>query len=367
MVRNTFWDYVKGVTILMVIVGHQIQYSTGSGVFFNDIIFKFIYSFHMPLFMFVSGFFFYNSVNKHSSLKILKNKSIQLILPIITFTIVSFLLTDIYSFNSLLDNGSKNISKIITGQFFNKSILFVFLKNLWFLWVVFYLNCFVIVVRTYLKDSILFYIFFFLILFFIPDYYICNMFCFMYPFFITGYLLNKYGLFRSVFDHNKSFVNFSIILLFVILLLFYNTNTYIYTTGYSIIGKNHQIIYDIHRLLIGYCGVYSTIWILLKLKNKNINIPSFIRKGFLYLGKNTKQLYIVTSLPIFLNILGRFATGEVNYFKSLIATIVITIVSMPIIELIKKINWANLIVFGQWNFNKTDVLPNNDQDVKPSV
>lgn len=363
MVRNTFWDYIKGVTILMVIVGHQIQYSTGSEVFFDDPIFKFIYSLHMPLFMFVSGFFFYNSVNKHSSLTIIKNKTLQLILPIVTFTIISFLLSDINSLNSLVDNSPKNIYNLIFGHFSKKALLFGFLKNLWFLWIVFFLSIFLIVVRSCHIDSLWIYLLIFIALFFIPDFYICNMFCFMYPYFLTGYLINKYGLFYSVFYNQKRIINYSIFISFIILLLLYNRNTYIYITGYSIIGKNNQLLYDLHRLLIGYCGIYSIIWFFLKLKSINLNIPSLIRKGFLYLGRNTKQLYIITSLPVFINILRRFATGEVNYMKSLISTIVITLVSILIIELIKRIYWANLIVFGQKNNHKPNTLNSNNNNI----
>ena len=47
--RQLFWDIVKGITILLVILGHQLQFSSGaignkSGVFFDNPIFKFIYS-----------------------------------------------------------------------------------------------------------------------------------------------------------------------------------------------------------------------------------------------------------------------------------------------------------------------------------
>lgn len=336
----------------MVIVGHQIQYSTGSDAFFDDPVYKLIYSFHMPLFMFVSGYFYFNSVNKHSSLTIIKNKAIQLILPIITFTITCYLLSNIYSFGSLLENGPKNILNLITGNFPKKRLFLLFLNNLWFLWIVFYLSCLTIVIRRYLKDSILVYILLFLSLFFCPDSFIRNTFCFMYPYFVTGYLMNKYNLFKSVFYSNKPIIDYSIIILFFILLLFYNKNTYIYTTGYCIIGKQNQLYYDMHRLLIGFCGIYTILWSLLKIKDYKLNTHSFIRDGVLYLGKNTKQLYIITTSTIFINILNLFATGEVNYLKSLIATIIIIIVSILIIEFIKRFKILNLIIFGQWTLNK---------------
>ena len=68
--RDAFWDVVKGVTILIVIFGHQLQNSSGaagdvSNVFMDDVLFKSIYSFHMPLFMLISGYFFYYTAKKN--------------------------------------------------------------------------------------------------------------------------------------------------------------------------------------------------------------------------------------------------------------------------------------------------------------
>lgn len=62
--RSVFWDIVKGVAILLVVIGHQIQGSCGNTeVFAEDPIFKFIYGFHMPLFMLISGYFFFYSTH----------------------------------------------------------------------------------------------------------------------------------------------------------------------------------------------------------------------------------------------------------------------------------------------------------------
>ena len=51
--RDTFLDIAKGLAIILVIVGHVIQ---GSSENFDDLLwFRVIYSFHMPLFVFLSG------------------------------------------------------------------------------------------------------------------------------------------------------------------------------------------------------------------------------------------------------------------------------------------------------------------------
>jgi len=51
--RDPLLDYAKGVAILLVIVGHAIQASDAD--FDTNLTFRLIYSFHMPLFIFLSG------------------------------------------------------------------------------------------------------------------------------------------------------------------------------------------------------------------------------------------------------------------------------------------------------------------------
>lgn len=66
--RNSYLDIAKSLGIILVVIGHCIQYGSGSlyfekELYFYNILFKFIYSFHMPLFMLISGYLFgYNKI-----------------------------------------------------------------------------------------------------------------------------------------------------------------------------------------------------------------------------------------------------------------------------------------------------------------
>lgn len=58
--RNLFIDALRGISIFLVLWGHSIQYfSAGEINYFNNFVFRFIYSFHMPLFFLISGYVFY--------------------------------------------------------------------------------------------------------------------------------------------------------------------------------------------------------------------------------------------------------------------------------------------------------------------
>ena len=51
------WDNLKFILILLVVVGHLADTFTGESESFRAL-YLFIYSFHMPLFFFISGLFF---------------------------------------------------------------------------------------------------------------------------------------------------------------------------------------------------------------------------------------------------------------------------------------------------------------------
>ncbi|MCF0228310.1 MAG: acyltransferase family protein [Parasporobacterium sp.] len=55
--REYYWDNIKFLMILSVVIGHFIDGFSRQGMVFYQGLFLFIYSFHMPAFIFVSGLF----------------------------------------------------------------------------------------------------------------------------------------------------------------------------------------------------------------------------------------------------------------------------------------------------------------------
>lgn len=90
--RNVYLDIVKYVAIFLVIWGHVVQQSLAPGVVpvKADGIYRFIYSFHMPLFMGISGYFFGKSIQKVKgpliyAKKKLKKRVLGLVVPMLAF------------------------------------------------------------------------------------------------------------------------------------------------------------------------------------------------------------------------------------------------------------------------------------------
>lgn len=126
LARDKNIDALRGFAILLVVLGHCIQYSD---IDFDEILlFRVIYSFHMPLFMFISGY-----VSFFSNEKIilnLKKRFVLLLLPFFSWGVVNFI-------KSVL-SGTNEWSNL--GLF-----LFNLLKHpddngLWFLWVLFLIS-----------------------------------------------------------------------------------------------------------------------------------------------------------------------------------------------------------------------------------
>ena len=61
--RIAYIDFLKAFAIATVLLGHSVEQLSGDA-FWDHPIWSFLYSFHMPLFMFVSGLFFKSSLRK---------------------------------------------------------------------------------------------------------------------------------------------------------------------------------------------------------------------------------------------------------------------------------------------------------------
>lgn len=80
--RIEYLDLLKFFAIFSVLVGHSTE-QLSAGTFWDHPVWSFIYSYHMPLFMFLSGFFFRSSLKKPFKTVAL-NKLRQLGVPSLT-------------------------------------------------------------------------------------------------------------------------------------------------------------------------------------------------------------------------------------------------------------------------------------------
>ena len=84
-------DIAKGIGILLVVFGHSISPVMGSNSLLNAI-YTVIYSFHMPLFFFVSGYFSKKLLSCDDKLKSIKDKAQRLLIPYVAWAAIYLVL-----------------------------------------------------------------------------------------------------------------------------------------------------------------------------------------------------------------------------------------------------------------------------------
>lgn len=90
--RIVYFDLLKLFAVLLVIVGHVISQYDSRG--YSHPINVWIYSFHMPLFMFLNGLFFHNTLKKPFK-EVVRSKSIQLLLPLVSWSIINLIVNEL--------------------------------------------------------------------------------------------------------------------------------------------------------------------------------------------------------------------------------------------------------------------------------
>ena len=194
--------------MLLVLVGHAIQYCSGSeyflrGEYYDNPLFRFIYTFHMPLFMAVSGYLLQQSLRHRSEIEVALRHLRQLGLPILSFGLLAFGIKWVVS-------PIGNIGECV------KMLFHTCVGNLWFLWALLY-NQFLLLVIRRVNDRIWLYFIVGLVLYLLPDCgYLPVRYTFLYPFLIIGYQVGKHAPFHCIsMTGHKANVTILMLLLYV--------------------------------------------------------------------------------------------------------------------------------------------------------
>ena len=173
----------------------------------------------MPLFMLISGYLFAYSFKHKQSRELLVTKCKQILIPLFSWSFITLLIQIIKIAIGILPQR-------ITFVWIVQSIISGFFGGPWFLWALWWCSVVIILGKVFSKDNIIVYIILCLVSFIIPDNIVPAVYKFMYPFFLSGYIFNKYNLKEKLKNiyFNKMFIIFCFVV-FVFLLSFYNYNT----------------------------------------------------------------------------------------------------------------------------------------------
>lgn len=340
--RNVKIDIIKGIAIFLVLYGHYIQYTVLNIDYFENSMFKFIYSFHMPLFALVSGYLFYDTLKRKNIKEVIYSRIKGLMYPIIVWTTINWAISSI---------AKRTIDLIEWWKLFTGTYL-------WFLWSIFAVSiCLALIIKLLPnKSHIIAIVLGFFIMYLFPN---SEMNIYIYPFFIIGYYFKKNKEKLNSYLDNKHEI--LVIIIFIILLLLFKKECYIYTTGITIWKSELHILQhiaiDIYRYTIGLFGSVSIIIIINKIFEK---IPLIIKKKLINLGEYSLQIYILQCLffriytdickKSFWNINKNILTDNMIVYNFIVTPILAIVTLFCITIIIKYINKnkkISKILFGR--------------------
>ena len=250
--RNIYMDAVKAFAIFLVVMGHAVQYISGTD-FWNNPIYQIIYSVHMPLFFVISGFFFVGQQNK-SFKEFLSRKVMTLLLPCVVWASLSGLLT-------LIHNGGifAFINKILSPL----NWPFWFLKGLFSVQLIAWISL-VIARKIAPKHYVWVAALLSLCVFFIPYTEVARV---MLPIFWAGWFLRMH--YEWILDH-KGIISIAL-----------NLYGYLLETSYPCTDW----LWLIYRVAIGCTGSLAIIAL--------FHLPQYIPSWIQQVGTSTQAVYIL--------------------------------------------------------------------------
>ena len=340
--RILYWDIIKFFAIFCVTYGHTIQYlNPPERSLWNSFMGEWIVSFHMPLFMIVSGYFA-RSLLKNKLLDTTKRKFIQLFIPSVSTYFLTGIILIFLRHTPFIEGLQNLLGYCVSSYWFLKAlfIFYVLTTILYLLWKkIKWLPAICIILLLLLPVKIL-------------DYVHCIS---MYPFFIVGLLLWKYE--DAFFKRKKLIILFSL-LLYISLSYFYTPKEYNMHDHLFSWNSEYLLLYFI-RILIGISASFICIICIRKLciKTGENSITNYLAKiGTCTLGIYVfQQNFMVTGKYYCIDFVQKINPFKdtiyefiyYDYIFCLACATIITLICTYMVIIIRKTKYLRLILLGE--------------------
>jgi fucose 4-O-acetylase-like acetyltransferase len=328
--REPYFDNVKYILILLVVIGHFIE----KVIFMNTslkIVYDIIYSFHMPLFIFISGYFSKNTLKNNQKIEILS----KYLVPYLVFQFFYI------GFVKLTISPAENLT------IFTPCIIMWYLLSL-FTWYI------ITPYFSKIKYSLLISIILGLIVGYIPDisfFLSLSRSIAFYPFFLAGYFIKKEHL-QNIIENKNRYI--AIIPILLIAYIFYGysetIHPYFLTNAFSYITfLPTQKYLFVYRILLYVAEFIMSLCVLSLIPNKEYS--------FTKLGKRTLYVYLLHYFVVIIfEHIGYFHLNMLVIKLTIIPIAVITtlVLSLKSIELLIK-----YIIEPRILFTKIKLILNN--------
>ncbi len=338
--RDPYPDILKGIAILLVILGHCIQFGSGrayeaNAEFQSNPLFVWIYSFHMPLFMIIAGYFTAGSLERYGEKRCLVRRAKSLVLPIFSWSV----LYELYVWGTAAQMGLPPALNTLPGAW-----ALYFLSSQWFLWAIFLYTVTLIAVSRFAgKYSFFLYLMLYLILcrVDVPGNF-CNLNTYItnWPLFMLGYLLGEWKRERKEEGHEalSERLKKPCFLLYVLLLAGQLTGWFQLT----------QLAYRIYYMVIGISGSVTVAAVVLFLYKKTAGRPILGRcwNVLSMLGQKTMGIYILSGY-LCTEILRRIPVNSYHAGIALLETLAVLLVSLAGMAIIERIPFGKKWLLGE--------------------
>lgn len=317
----------------MVILGHSIQYDIGHGFEANPIV-RFIHSFDMPMFMFISG---YVSVhNRNRSIGKLSEKFRSLVIPFLAWFVIYYAIGWLLAFRSGFGYRDFGASLIMLMRMPS--------AGLWFLWILF-LNHFVLFVARQIspyREEL--YMLLVLIIInicwriFNMSYMGIDLLRWHLAFYLFGYVIKKrQDRLGSLFNFAGIFSSF----LFPVLVLFWMSTGV--PTFYHLLHVQPRLR-DIICLLYNYLVAFTGIMAMYTYFKCLLSLAPVVEKPLVYFGRLTIEIYCCHA--IFFSFIGDMP-GCPFWARVIFKCTVCLAGSLLLKYIIKQSDWLSALLFGR--------------------
>lgn len=319
--------------MFLVVWGHVLQFATTGIDFFANPVFKVIYSFHMPVFMTISGYLFFSGTDKRTLGEIARNKTKQILVPVLVWAIPYWFI----GFYWQIFHQHTPVGTVLTAENLAGTVT----SGLWFFWSLYLCSLLVAVVNKLLRDSPFAYAVLLLVVLVLPNGHNFYFTKFMLPYFLAGYHYYKYA---ARLQAIKQWALYAALVAYPILLWNWRTEDYIYVSGpqFSLFSSTTALSIILKRYAIGFAGTLLFISLVRKLLGLS-GLANSLGKVLEWVGKYSLGIYLVGGLMTTL-----FVTRlHLPHYNTLLYSLVVTpLVAVAVTGCCGIITW----LIGKWPF-----------------
>lgn len=311
MKRDTSLDYLRGLAIISIVIGHLYFFSGRAD---GSIVWNICNTIQIPIFIFVSGLLAQKSINKYSFVDFFYSRSIRLLVPFQSFFIIWV---------------------ILNGITFDNIIMFVtdeFKQGFWFLIVLFELMAIVSTNRFLAKQWRKNYLILDIISLILLN---------IYHFFIT-----EFSIIDKIFSINLLWHYYPIFILGIhsdrIQFIFQKRLAILYIGIYC--GAFYFMYFQNIHAMTALCNISSLLFFYSFFVHGYRPVEHFIAKA----GVNSLQIYLlhILFLGIFPSIIPIIENRWLEFGVFLIIAIIMCFLFILLSKLLTKMPFCGLLLFG---------------------